>query len=290
MYAALTKEGTLINAQEAKKDQKYYCCQCAKQVKLISTESRVYFRHKNEVDNETNERIIHMKGKGLIISEIAKFCPDRLETEVYLAKIQQRPDVLINRQIAIEYQCAKINIKTFEERVQGYRQQNIHDIWILGGNYLDVRIRREHLKFISYNENLGYYLLMLDSEHRRFTIFHQIKFVGPFNKIIFQEQVFEQRDFDKIFNFHPPVRKLQSLPMNTYLLNQIRRKNDVESQRVKMNFYNKYHLPVEAHLSDKVFKPLNPIYKYPAWQMVCGQAATLLNQPLLIDWTKKSLT
>lgn len=290
MYAALDEQGTLIYAQEAVESQKYFCCHCEQQVKLILTESRKYFRHTNKSNNSINERLIHQKGKQLILDELSKYHFSKLESEYYLSEIKQRPDVFINRQVVVEYQCARIDESVLEERVAGYRKLGLESIWILGDAYLEMRVRREHLKFIAYSENYGYYLLMLDSLKQQLTIFHHIKFIGPFNKIFFQREIFSMTDLPNIFTFQVEEYPLHPLMMQDYLTKKLRQKNDPQSQWVKMNFYQENLQTVEAYLEGYAFLPQEPIYQTPAWQQVCGLEAQLLNQPLLrLDQIKKGL-
>jgi len=277
----MNSKGILINACEAEIKEAYYCCHCFKQVKLISTDSRIYFRHHNEVDNEINERSIHKNGKELIATEIKKFKTNSVETEFFLPEINQRPDIFVNRRVAFEYQCAKINVKTLSERVDGYRSLKIKNIWIIGGDYLDTKVRKEHLKFIRYNNKWGFHLLMLDSEYQLFKIFHHISFVGPFNKIVSQQAVFRETEFSKIFKFKPQKNILNSIVMNDYGINKIRRKNDLESQKVKMNFYKEKDITVEEYLLGKTFPPRAPVYSRPAWQMICTGQFENMNQPFL---------
>lgn len=290
MYAALDERGTLIYAQEAVESQKYFCCHCEQQVKLILTESRKYFRHTNKSNNSINERLIHQKGKQLILDELSKYHFSKLESEYYLSEIKQRPDVFINRQVVVEYQCARIDESVLEERVAGYRKLGLESIWILGDAYLEMLVRREHLKFIAYSENYGYYLLMLDSLKQQLTIFHHIKFIGPFNKIFFQREIFSMTDLPNIFTFQVEEYPLHPLMMQDYLTKKLRQKNDPQSQWVKMNFYQENLQTVEAYLEGYAFLPQEPIYQTPAWQQVCGLEAQLLNQPLLrLDQIKKGL-
>lgn len=281
MYAALNQTGILIYAQDAMPNQTYYCCSCNQRVKLIWTKSSQYFRHISQVNNQKNETQIHKAGKQLIASALDSFDIGRVESEVYLPKIQQRPDILINQKVAIEYQCAKINVTTLEQRVLGYRRLGMANLWILGGGYLSPKLHREHLKFVSFNRNLGFHLLMLDSTQQLLTIFYHIRFVGPFNKIYFQKTVLARADFGRILTFHPPTNALVELEMNPYTLQKLRTKNDPESQRIKMEFYIRYNLTIEDYLQHRRFKSLPPIYRYPAWQMACGQNKELLHQPLL---------
>ena len=281
MYAALDEEGTLIYAKEAIENRNYYCCHCDQLVQLILTDTRKYFRHTNKTANNINERLIHRKGKQLIIEELQKYNFESLESEYYLPEIKQRPDILINQKLIVEYQCAKIDENILSDRVDGYRKVGLRSIWILGEAYLDVQLRREHLKFIDYSENFGYYILMLDSLNQRFTLFHHVKFLGPFNKIFFQREIFEKGGLPDLFSYQPEEYPIKSQVMSAYLLKKLRKKNDPQAQWVKMNFYQQRNQTVESYLNKHVFTPQPPIYQLPIWQIVCGKKPRLLQQPLL---------
>lgn len=280
MYAALDKNGTLVYAKTALMNQNYYCCHCDKKVKLILTETRKYFRHINKVDNDINERTVHVEGKNILHKAFVSMGYGVVD-EVYLPKAKQRPDLLINQKLVIEYQCAKLNVHILEQRVNGYQQMGISSIWILGGTYLAPKVSREHLKFLNYDNELGFYLLMLDSSTKLLTIFHHIRFVGPFSKIYSQKIVLSEDNMNQVFEFHPPTTRLLAQSMNEKLLKQLRQKNDLISQRIKLEFYEKNKITVESFLADKSFLPQEPIYQHRAWQIACGANKDYLNQPLL---------
>lgn len=279
MYAALNKSGILIYAQNALEKDQYFCCRCEKPVKLITTKTRKYFRHLNKINNDINERDIHLIGKKIILDLLKEF--ENIETEFFLPTIQQRPDILVDHKVAIEYQCALLKINLLEERVLGYRQLGIRSIWILGGDYLDDQVRKKHLKFINYSQKLGYYIIMLDSQKKSFTVFHHIKFIGPFNRIFFQRQIFQDKQLKEILNFEPQDYHLNPVLMNQHFIRRLRQKSDTNSQQVKMDFFQHHQITVEDYLLDRYFVPMAPIYFYPAWQMACGQSKRLLRQPLL---------
>lgn len=286
MYAALNESGTLIYAQNAKEKGKYFCCRCEKPVKLITTKARKYFRHLNKINNDINEREIHLTGKKIILNLLKEF--SNVKTEFFLPTIQQRPDIFLTEQkIAIEYQCALLKINLLEERVLGYHQLGIKSIWILGGNYLDDQIQKKHLKFLNYSDRLGYYIIMLDSKRQIFTVFHHIKFIGPFNQIFFQRQIFQERHLAEVLDFEPQGYRLNPVLMNQHFIRRLRQKNDHNSQQVKLDFFQRHHITVEDYLDNRYFVPIAPIYFYPAWQMACGQSKRLLRQPLLKFKTRK---
>ncbi|WP_334352254.1 competence protein CoiA family protein [Companilactobacillus sp. HBUAS56257] len=280
MYAALNESGSLIVAKEANSQMDYYCCDCHQKVKLITTASRKYFRHKNKNNNEINERDIHLQGKQILISLLKLLKPKKLLEEFYLPSIQQRPDILMN-QTVFEYQCARINAKTLNDRIEGYQTLNLKSIWVLGGHYLNRKLTKEHLKFINYSQMFGYFILMLDSNQNRLILYHHIYFLGPFNKIYYQKKYFQKDNLFQLFVFHPQKPETVEIKMNEYLIGKLRHKLDAKSQKIKMRFYLNNQQTVEEFLLDQNFLAEAPIYKTPAWQRRCGEKTQLLLQPSL---------
>lgn len=280
MYAALNESGKLIVAREANSQIDYFCCDCHQKVKLITTASRKYFRHKNKNDNDINERDIHFQGKRILFSLLKLLKPKKLLEEFYLPTIQQRPDLLMN-QTAFEYQCARINVKTLNSRIRGYQQIGLNSIWVLGGHYLNRKLTKEHLKFISYSQIFGYFILMLDSSQNRLVLYHHIYFLGPFNKIYYQKKYFQHDNLFQLFVFHPQKPEIAKIKMNDYLIEKLRHKLDAKSQKIKMDFYTVNQQTVEEFLLGQSFTAEAPIYKTPAWQRRCGEKAQLLLQPSL---------
>lgn len=280
MYAALDNTGKLINALVAKRDNNYYCCECKQRVKLITTRSSSYFRHKNKCNNKINERLIHQDGKQLIINQLSKWKYHSLKSEFYLPTIKQRPDILVNENLAIEYQCAQISVDILAKRVNGYRLAGIKNVWILGGHYLN-KLGREHLKFIAYNKSWQFYLLTLDSQRKILTLFYDIGFVGPFNALTYQEKVFEDSKFHELLMFRPKRHDRSRLVINDYWLKKIRKKDDPISQKFKLDFYITHKMTVEDYLRNNCFEKEFPIFANQAWQRYCGQIPKRLNQPLL---------
>lgn len=281
MYAALDKKGKLIYAQEALENKQYYCCHCDQQVKLILTDKRRYFRHLNQSHNTVNEGRLHQQGKQFLVEKCRKFQTLDVKTEVYLPKIQQRPDILVGTKLAVEYQCARIRLETFKKRVQGYQQVGIKSIWVLGGAYLQTNLQHEHLKFLDFTPGMGYFLMMYDASKRRFQLFHHIRFIGPFNKLFFQREIFSAKNLPNLFDYAPQEYWLQPQLMNDYLIQKLRQKVDLPSQRFKLAFFQRRQQTVEDYLKDRMFPAQAPIYKTPAWQKACGVIPKRLNQPLL---------
>src|SRR5690625_6266192 len=78
----------------------------------------------------------HNKGK-LLLYQWLKSQHLHVALEKYLPDIQQQPDVLLsvlNRKIAIEFQCSRISAADLKQRIAGYKKLNIQSIWILVAN------------------------------------------------------------------------------------------------------------------------------------------------------------
>lgn len=122
---------------------KFYCPTCQEAVLIKAGNQKIpHFAHytMNQCPaSESGEGIYHEQGKFLLYQWLKK---QGLEVtlEKYIPEIQQRPDILLKineKQIAIEYQCAKVSVEEINSRTTGYQSIGITPIWILGANLLD---------------------------------------------------------------------------------------------------------------------------------------------------------
>ncbi|AKP68181.1 competence protein CoiA [Companilactobacillus ginsenosidimutans] len=281
MYAALNEKSQLINAIECDNQEEYFCPKCTLPVKLVSTTATPFFRHENQRDNDVNEREIHKKGKALLIEAISKLGYSDVKTEVYLNKISQRPDILVADKIAVEFQCAKIDARKLAGRVTSYFRAGIDNYWILGGDYLDDSISKQHLKFISYNVNWGFHIIMLDTESEKITLFYEIRFMGPFNKICFRRKHFNYANLQYLFQFRPQLNSNKLTDITEYQIDRIRKINNGKTNIFKLQFFQKNEIKVEDYLMGKKIAMLKPIYRTHHWLIECGAVPKRLLQPLL---------
>lgn len=205
MYAALNEKNKLINAIECKEPGKFKCPTCKKPVILIKGEATPFFKHQPEHPNETNERPVHKKGKALLIKALTNSTPStcKIEEEVYLDDIDQRPDIMVDDKTVIEYQCAKLDVRKLCKRVNSYQEKGLENLWILGGDYLSDKITKQHLKFMSYNQSWRFYIVMLDTEAERISLFYEIRFIGPFNRLAYHKKSFTLKNFKHFLDFQP---------------------------------------------------------------------------------------
>ncbi|APX72284.1 hypothetical protein M5C72_03855 [Companilactobacillus allii] len=285
MYAAFNQNKKLVNAIESNFEDQYFCANCNRPVKLIRNDNNSFFRHENACNNEENERSIHKKGKKLIVDALKIIGYKDITLEHYLKTIKQRPDIMIDQRIVIEYQCAKINIDKLMNRVESYHALGITNIWILGGEYLSNKLYRVHMKFISYNLNWGFYLLMLDSEHDQISLFYGIRFFGPFNKVQYKRKIFLIEDILELLEFKPKLSPVEGIEIDHYQLRKIRKLTGKGINRFKADYYNQNNETVENFLKGKRFGVMKPIYQNHQWRISCGECEQYLKQPFLC--TKK---
>ncbi|PHG32124.1 competence protein [Bacillus toyonensis] len=128
--------------QRMRKRERFFCIACGKEVQMkLGKQKSWHFAHK-KVESclafYEAESIYHMHGKELLYRWL-KRQNFHVDIERYLPKIQQRPDIFVERagrEIAIEYQCANLSIEQLSKRTYSYGQAGIQVIWIIGGNQL----------------------------------------------------------------------------------------------------------------------------------------------------------
>lgn len=129
----------------------FYCPICHEKVIIRAGPYTIpHFAHQQRTicpSAEGGEGIYHEKGK-LLLYEWLRRQTKRVSLEHYISDIRQRPDIYLplkNKQIVIEYQCARIPLDHLKQRSRGYIDANIHPIWILGANQFK-RIGQRYLK------------------------------------------------------------------------------------------------------------------------------------------------
>lgn len=173
MLIAVDNIGKFVNLAEKDKQQidtlknkKWFCPGCKEEV-IIKNGSILcaHFAHKNKCscdifsENESKE---HLLGKKLIADNCRKF---RIpyEVEAFLPELNQRPDILINKEIAIEFQCSSLSIERFMERTKNYQKHGYQVIWLLGMKlHLTSKISNLQKNFIYLSKNIGFYVWELD--------------------------------------------------------------------------------------------------------------------------------
>lgn len=123
--------------QQYRQQKQFYCPQCHQPVRLkIGTINIPHFAHvTTQVCDRLfseGESVLHLKGK-IQLFEWLKKLGHIVELEPYLAKLMQRPDILltsVEKLIALEYQCSSISYEKWQARTNGYEKESIEAIWL----------------------------------------------------------------------------------------------------------------------------------------------------------------
>ncbi|WP_431800149.1 competence protein CoiA [Halobacillus andaensis] len=169
MFQAYDQHGNLITIyqesiskiEKLKNESLFYCPAC-KEVLLIRYGQKVtpHFAHFPTSTCEIKQRgesNYHATGKWLLYRWLQGQGYD-VAVEPYLQEIKQRPDLLLNhnnKRAAIEFQCASIPMKEVLKRTQGYHQEGVFPLWILGRNQLK-RKRKQVLQLEQFHKAMIY--------------------------------------------------------------------------------------------------------------------------------------
>lgn len=162
-----------LTSEEIKKakKEKWFCPGCHSQVIIKSGKvNRSHFAHKTREtcdlfsENESEE---HLKGKELIANNCDKYGIE-YEVEAFLPELNQRPDVLIQEKIAIEFQCSALSLERFKERTESYLNNGYQVIWLLGEKFhLKNKLSALQKQFIYFSESKGFYMWELDVDNHK---------------------------------------------------------------------------------------------------------------------------
>lgn len=180
---------TLKEIESAKK-KKWFCPGCYSQVIIKSGRvNRPHFAHKAREtcdlfsENESEE---HLKGKELIANNCDKYDIE-YEVEAFLPELNQRPDVLIENKIAIEFQCSPLNLERFKERTESYINNGYQVIWLLGEKFhLKNKLSSLQKQFIYFSESRGFYMWELHIDNDKICLDYFILFVS--SELLFERE------------------------------------------------------------------------------------------------------
>lgn len=185
--ATLTRE----EINKHRKNNQFYCPVCQESLVVKAGKLTIpHFAHYSKgkcPSNKGGEGHYHERGKLLLYQWLKSQHLDA-KLEPYLKEIQQQPDILLmlqDKRIAIEFQCARINIEQIQKRNKGYIRAGIVPIWILGASQLK-RQGKNHLKIDQFtrqfmhefSSNFPKRLFYFCPETLQLLIFQDIMFTG----------------------------------------------------------------------------------------------------------------
>lgn len=154
------------SAQEVR-NLRYYCPTCQGELVFKHGQIKIpHFAHRSKCDCQgfsEGETAEHLRGKKIIY----EWEKDKCQLEAPLKALQQRPDILYQQSLAIEFQCSSLPIRRLHERIEGYRKNGYLQWWILGGKLKSQkRLTSLTKNLCGFSKNLGFYFWTLDLEKR----------------------------------------------------------------------------------------------------------------------------
>lgn len=252
------------------KEENYYCPACLE--KLMIKAGRLnapHFAHypasECQLFSEA-ESPAHRKGKLFL----ADYSQKTVGLEVYLASIQQIPDLLLEK-LVIEVQYSPLSMQRFIERNTGYWQAGYQVWWLLGGQMRPLsKLTSRQLAFLEYDSQLGLHFWTIDEVAQELILNYQVVCFAN-GMWHWQKKVFNRKPFDlEAIFFHKSkqatIKPLTFSPMayaqqsQQQLFKKIYYK-DGRILRLQETLYllgeNLYQLPLQYFL----FSPWEVIFK-----------------------------
>ncbi|MEJ6400810.1 competence protein CoiA [Nicoliella lavandulae] len=203
MLIAFNKNKKLVQAQDAHRKETFFCCACMELVTLKAGRHKVaHFAHQKGSECEKlgeGETQEHLLGKQQLF-HFFKIHNPRLEH--YFANIKQRPDLLLDNNQIIEFQCSPISSRRLKERLTGYQKISHISNWILGKPYLKQKHSfKKLIQFMRYQVNLGFYIMYWDVDQSKLLIQHHIK--SYLGKLIYEWHTIDNLDDLTMFINNP---------------------------------------------------------------------------------------
>ncbi|WP_217585923.1 competence protein CoiA [Lentibacillus saliphilus] len=152
-YGKMVTPALLTRQDIANERHKPFSCPICQQPVILKAGSKMiaHFAHRSSRDcpnQDQGEGRYHEEGKLLLYQWLRRQFSHTVLLEKWLPDIQQRPDIYLTigeRQIAIEFQCARMSLEQIAKRNKGYQNRRITPIWILGASHLK-RIQQHHIR------------------------------------------------------------------------------------------------------------------------------------------------
>lgn len=134
MYIANNQNGDQVFAHDALKGHQYFCPVCSTPVILKTGSIKVsHFSHHHILLCNRylykRESILHLKLKHDLYLQLNRHYD--VAMEYYLESIEQIPDVLIEKDLAVEIQLSRISPELILSRTEGYYKLGMRVMWLL---------------------------------------------------------------------------------------------------------------------------------------------------------------
>lgn len=222
--------GLSQQAIEGYRKQPHYCPTCQEEVILKNGLTKQgHFAHQPQSkcqvfsEGETRE---HLLGKALL----AQWCQRSqvsYQLEAYLSDLKQRPDLLIAKEVAVEFQCSPLNYQRFLERTKKYHEAGYQVLWFLGRRFFLQKAFSQFQKgCLNVSQERGFYLWELKVAEKILTCQSHLTAQLMSNKV-HQGSVESYRGRTNFIEFIKTPQKKAKLSVNQW---QLRIFEELESQ------------------------------------------------------------
>lgn len=146
------------------------CPACKSQIRLKN--GRIKTPHFAHVSLATcqyyseNESLQHLTLKKRLYHWFKQ--TEQVEIEHFLPDLQQTPDLLVNKTLAIEIQCSHLSIQRLRERTEMYRANGYTVLWLMGKDlWLDENMTEFKRQLLYLTQNAGFYYWELDLQREK---------------------------------------------------------------------------------------------------------------------------
>lgn len=193
MYIANDENCNQIFAQEAKKQQSYFCPVCDTPVVLKAGNIKVpHFSHQHIMQCSRylykRESMLHLKLKHDLYLELNKYYDTAME--FYLESIEQIPDLLINKYWALEIQLSRISPELILSRTEGYYKLGMKVMWLLDERELKQEGQFLHLNHFQMSTMTNDAVYTIDSKTLEINAWH-IGHTAGLNYFLYKKEKIE---------------------------------------------------------------------------------------------------
>lgn len=214
MLVAMNEKKQLVTAsEELERKEDLFCPSCKGRVHLKKgAVMRPHFAHYRRTNCEAfaeGETAEHVAGKMQLKDWFKKLGYD-VALEAYLPELRQRPDLLLDNKLAVEFQCSSIPIDKMRERTRGYADNGFEVIWILGERFEYGKKLTAFQKACLFQVDNILSLFTYSAASKKLTVHYDFQ-LKQNQKMISQKTHFR---FGEKINFKPQAKKQHSQRIN----------------------------------------------------------------------------
>lgn len=232
MFLANDENGLQVMALDAVKNGRYFCPVCETPVILKAGSVKVpHFSHHHILQCSRylykRESLLHLKLKHDLYLELNRHYDTSME--YYLDSIEQIPDILIERSLALEIQLSRISPELILSRTAGYSKLGIRVIWLLDEKEIKQEGRFIFLNHFQLSTMTGDIIYTLNTGMLNITAWH-IGHTSGLNRFTFKK---EQVDLDDLLTFQTKESWAE-----TYRLSEAAVKNLIRREKSRKSVLN----------------------------------------------------